>query len=98
MPLDKAIAAATDCQRGKAGEILVCRRGQGSERYRIPEVLRDPGFDFSDMSVEGVSRERHRLLDAGASGIGSCSASGAGGMTGCMVQKFRQWEQQKAGH
>jgi hypothetical protein len=96
--LGKAIEAAVGCPRGRSGEIVVCRRGRTSERYRIPEALRADGFDFSQQAVDGVSRERHRLMEGGGSGIGSCSASGAAGASGCLAQKFRAWEQQKAGH
>ena len=96
--LGRAIEDAIGCPAGRSGEIVVCRRGDRSERYRIPEPLRPNGFDFSQQDVDGVSRERHRLMDVGASGIGSCSPSGAAGASGCLVQKFRAWEQQKAGH
>lgn len=96
--LDKAIEAAVGCPVARTGEIVVCRRGRVSDRYRIPEALRPNGFDFFQEDVDGVSRERHRLMEGGGSGIGSCSASGASGASGCLTQKFRAWEQQKAGH
>lgn len=98
MPLGKAIDAALGCPRGRAGEIVVCRRSGASERYRIPEALRPNGFDYFQEDIDGVSRERHRLLEGGESGIGSCSPSGASGASGCLSQKFRAWEQQRAGH
>lgn len=98
MPLGKAIEEATGCPRGRSGEIVVCRRGGATERYRIPEAVRPDGFDFHQEEVDGVSRERHRLLEGGEGGIGSCSASGPWGASGCLRQKFRAWEQQKAGH
>lgn len=98
MPLGKAIDAAVGCPRGRAGEIVVCRRSGASERYRIPEALRPNGFDYVQEDIDGVSRERHRLLEGGESGIGSCSASGASGASGCLAEKFRAWEQQRAGH
>ncbi len=98
MPLGRAIDSVTGCPRGKPGEIVVCRRGNAGERYRIPEALRPDGFDFHQEAIDGVSRERHRLLEGGESGIGSCSASGAAGASGCLSQKFRAWEQQRAGH
>ena len=96
--LGQAIADAVGCPRGRNGEIVVCRRDSPSERYRIPFALRPDGFDFSQQGVDGVSRERHRLMEGGASGTGSCSPSGAGGWTGCLVQGFRASEQQRAGH
>lgn len=96
--LGQAIEAATGCPPRVAGEIVVCRRKAPSEPYRIPLELRPNGFDFSQKAVDGVSRERHRLMEGGESGIGSCSASGAGGASGCLVRSFREWEQQRAGH
>ena len=96
-PLGQALDAATQCYQGKGDEIVVCRRSP-SERYRIPAELRDPGFDFHQEEVDGVSRERHRLMEGGGGGTGSCSASGAGGASGCITEKFRAWEQQRAGH
>jgi len=97
-PLARAIENATGCPPGRGGEIVVCRRGSPSERYRIPEALRADGFDFHQQGVDSVSRERNRLMEGGGIGIGSCSPSGAAGASGCMTQKFRAWEQQRAGH
>lgn len=96
--LKTAIDTAMGCPTGRSGEIVVCRRGDRAQRYRIPEALRPNGFDFHQMEIEGASRERHRLMEGGGSGIGSCSASGAAGASGCLAQQFRAWEQQRAGH
>ena len=99
MPLGKAMEEARGCRAGAVGEIVVCRRGRGASRYRIPEAVRPDGFDFSQEDVDGASRERHRLMEGGkGSGVGSCSPSGAAGASGCLTQKFRAWEQQRAGH
>jgi len=78
-------------------EIVVCGSSR-SERYRIPVDLRPNGFDFSQKAVDSVSRERHRLMQGGESGVGSCSPSGASGASGCLVRSFREREQQQAGH
>lgn len=96
--LGQAIDAATACPRGNANEIVVCRRQAPSERYRLPEIFRKQGFDFFQEEVDGVSRERNRLMEGGEGGIGSCSASGAAGASGCLLKKFRAGEQQRAGH
>ena len=65
----------------------ICVRAPESDRYRIPETLRKtentPGREsWADRaaSVDGV----------GASGIGSCSNVGAGGQSGCSLQKIRR--------
>jgi len=96
--LGKAIEATIGCPPGKDGEIVVCRGRDRNVPYRIPAELRANGFDFSQEDVDGVSRERHRLMEGGEGGIGSCSPSGAAGASGCLTQKFRAWEQQRAGH
>jgi hypothetical protein len=71
-------------------EIVVCGRGDSS-RYRLPPARR--GFDPNG-PVDSVALERHRLMDVGASGIGSCSTVGAGGWTGCWARAVRQSELQ----
>lgn len=96
--LGAAMESAMGCPRGKTGEIIVCRRGDAAKRYRIPEAVRPNGFDYFQEEIDGVSRERHRLMEGGESGIGSCSPSGAAGASGCLTQKFRAWEMQRAGH
>jgi len=63
-------------------EIVVCTRRPDEERYRIPPSVR------SDVRPVGqYDRDRKLLLgdDAGGAGggIGSCSAVGPGGGTGC---------------
>src|SRR3954464_9832106 len=57
------------CPPGRsAGDIVVCGRRNDGGGYRLPAPDR---FDPAG-PVDSVSRERHRLLDVGASGIGSC--------------------------
>ncbi|MGI4875966.1 MAG: hypothetical protein ACRYG4_00600 [Janthinobacterium lividum] len=62
-------------------EIVVCTRRPDEERYRIPSAVR------TDVKPAGPYANRKRLLgdDAGGAGggIGSCSAVGPGGGTGC---------------
>lgn len=68
------------CPQSKADEITVCARKEESERYRIPESLR-----------ESQSPENRAWTDrvvayetVGAFGTMSCSPVGPGGMTGCL--------------
>jgi hypothetical protein len=74
-------------------DITVCGRRNDGSGYRLPPPDR---FDPAG-SIDSVSRERHRLLDVGASGIGSCSTVGPGGWTGCMLNDWRNADEQWAG-
>jgi hypothetical protein len=83
-----------DCAaKSDSDEAVVCGR-RGRSPYRIPEQRE--GFDPAG-PIDSVSRERHRLLDLGASGIGSCSTSGPGGMTGCDLIRWKEKQEQYAG-
>jgi hypothetical protein len=81
-----------NCKRGQGEEIVVCGDRTESERYRLP--IQPQGFDAAG-STDSVSRERHRLIQEGDSGIGSCSTSGPGGWTGCFHQQTKRRCQQK---
>ncbi len=65
----------------------ICVRAPERDRYRIPKYLREPSK--SPESVSWSQRSR-TALDAGKSGIGSCSASGAGGWTGCWQKEMEK--------
>lgn len=67
------------CPSSKGGEITVCARKPESERYRIPEGLRDHPSPQNEAWTNRVSSYER----VGASGTQSCSATGAGGWTGC---------------
>ncbi len=86
--------AVTACARGGGSDVVVCGRRDADSPFRIPESFRDPGFDV-DGPVDSVSRERHKLMDVGATGIHSCSATGAGGWTGCMVNDWERDDEQR---
>ena len=73
-------------------EIVVCGRRDRTERHRLP--IRPQGFDPKG-SVESVSRERHRLIQEGDMGIGSCSTTGPGGYTGCFHRDTKRRCQQE---
>jgi hypothetical protein len=88
-------SAATACPKpASSGEITVCgHHDQDPLRFRLPPTP-DNGFDLFG-PVESVSRERNRLLDYnGDMTRGSCSPSGASGMTGCMIKKWREMDEQ----
>jgi len=60
-------------------EIIVCSRRPDEDRYRIPPSVR------SDVQAlaPNVANRRYLLGDSAGGGIGSCSAVGPGGGTGC---------------
>ncbi|MFA7439396.1 MAG: hypothetical protein WCZ66_00325 [Sphingomonadaceae bacterium] len=66
-------------------EIIVCARRPEEERYRIPKPLREAEKAAAAARVDDVGTERAALVDGrrSATGIGSCSAVGPGGGSGC---------------
>lgn len=70
----------------------ICVRKSENERYRIPEDLRR-----IKPSPESRSwAERARSMEyVGASGINSCTPSGAGGWTGCYQQMLRKAREER---
>ena len=86
------------CPRSTDDEVVVCARKPESERYRIPEALRQGGSLQSRTSWA----ERARQFETyGRTGINSCSPVGPGGAQGCaqklIDEAFRERrEQEKA--
>ncbi len=78
-----AVMPSAACPSG-TGDIVVCAR-QPAETHRLPA---EPGGYDPHGTIDSAATERFRLIDVGASGIGSCSTSGPGGFTGC---KSREW-------
>ena len=66
-------------------EIIVCARRPEEERYRIPKALRDEDRAESIARQDDVSANRAALVSdrPSATGTGSCSTVGGGGITGC---------------
>lgn len=76
------------CPTSPSGdEIIVCARRPESERYRIPKELR-PRSQAPESQSWAVRSQS--ALSTGRTGIGSCSATGAGGWTGCWAQQMRE--------
>jgi hypothetical protein len=66
----------------------ICVRAPESERYRIPKQFRN-GEGIKPENQSWAARAQS-TMDAGAkTGIGSCSANGPGGWTGCWQQQMR---------
>lgn len=80
------------CPQSSDDEIIVCARKPERERYRIPENLRS---DPNDPKNQSWANKATELQYVGRSGIGSCSTSGPGGMTGCLEQMIRQAYQER---
>ena len=68
-------------------EIVVCRRLEESERFRIPRDLREA--EVKPQNESWAVRQKD-ALNTGGTGIGSCSTVGAGGGTGCFGQAAAQ--------
>ncbi|MGE3691387.1 MAG: hypothetical protein AB7F98_08410 [Novosphingobium sp.] len=68
------------CPQSTGDEITVCARKSESERYRIPEALRESSSPENRAWTDRVLAYE----TVGATGTMSCSPVGAGGMTGCM--------------
>ena len=83
------------CPTNASGEqIVVCTRRPESERYRIPKELRGPVLITPEN--QSWAAKANDTLDAGAAtGIGSCSAVGPGGGSGCFVQRARKYKRQR---
>ena len=81
------------CPRVTGGdEIVVCARRPEAERYRIPEVFRE-GERLRD--GESWAARAESVEDEGETGIGSCSAVGPAGFTGCWEEMMRQYRQDR---
>ena len=81
------------CPKSTEDTITVCARKSERERYRIPERLRD---DPNDPKNQSWANHAEALEYVGRSGIGSCSASGAGGWTGCFTDMVRAARAERA--
>jgi hypothetical protein len=72
------------CPPSTGDEITVCARKEESERYRIPEALREGG-DLQKNESWNNKVLAYEMV--GASGLQSCSPVGANGWSGC-AQRF----------
>jgi len=81
-----------DCPESTGDEIVVCARLDEAERYRIPETLRNTDID---PARESWTKRVLAYEYVGADGTQSCSASGAGGFTGCGLNAIDQAFEEK---
>lgn len=68
------------CPESTEDEIVVCSIYNEGDRYRIPQILRN---DPNDPANQSWTERAVSVRTLGASGINSCSPSGAGGFAGC---------------
>jgi hypothetical protein len=82
------------CPVSAGDEITVCARRPESDRYRIPEPLRD---DPDAPANEAWTKRAEALEYVGRTGIGSCTPVGPGGGIGCYQQLVRQARAEREG-
>lgn len=70
-------------------EIVVCVRRGAEEQFRVPKELRE--LEVTPENESWAARATGTLNEGtGVNSIGSCSTVGAGGATGCFVQRARE--------
>ncbi|WP_419809315.1 hypothetical protein [Sphingomonas sp.] len=77
------------CPTDREGnEVIVCEYRSASEQFRVPKELREFVVTPENQSW---ARQAQGTLAAGegVNSIGSCSAVGPGGQTGCFIQQSR---------
>lgn len=89
--LRQVIVYGTDpCPPSLGEEVVVCARRPETERYRVPEPLRDTGA-----KGESWTARARQLEYVGETGIQSCSTVGPGGQTGCLEELLRRWREER---
>ena len=85
---NEIIVYGTDpCPRSTDDEVVVCARKPESERYRIPEALRQGG----SIQSRTAWAERARVFETVSdTGINSCSPVGPAGYPGCTVELINE--------
>src|SRR3546814_20306921 len=68
-------------------EIVVCKRRNADEQFRIPKELRELKITPEN---ERWVKNNEAVLETGGTGIGSCTEVGVGGATGCSAQTARR--------
>jgi hypothetical protein len=82
------------CPQSSGDEIVVCARKPETDRYRIPENLRN---ETGDKAIETWTERATELQYVGRTGIGSCSPVGPAGMTGCYEELVRKARAERQG-
>ncbi|WP_242098251.1 MULTISPECIES: hypothetical protein [unclassified Sphingomonas] len=76
-------------------EVVVCERRSASEQFRVPKELRN--FQVTPENAAWAAKAQATLdVGTGVNGVGSCSAVGAGGQSGCFAVQGRATRAQNA--
>ncbi|MEH6758232.1 MAG: hypothetical protein V7676_12100 [Parasphingorhabdus sp.] len=79
-----------ECPVAEADEIVVCAQKPESERYRIPEELRETENEKTgEQSWTSVVASHEDAARAGRPN--SCSVNGSFGFSGCQADIMRRW-------
>lgn len=81
-----------ECPQSSGNEIVVCARLDESERYRIPESLRQS----NDPDNEPWASRVRAYETVGSFGALSCSPAGSGGELGCTAKMIEAAYQERA--
>lgn len=81
------------CPQSTEEEIVICVKRPKNDKYRIPENLRDNPNARVNQPWTARAEE---MTYMGRTGIGSCSAAGSGGATGCLEQLINQARAERA--
>jgi hypothetical protein len=91
--ISEIIVYGTDpCPRSTDDEVVVCARKPESERFRIPEKLRNSG---PRQTREAWANKARQFETVGSTGTFSCSPVGPGGYTGCLTQVINQAKRER---
>jgi len=77
---------------GNNEEIVVCVRRSAAEQFRIPKELRE--FEVTPENASWAVKEQANRT-VGNTGVGTCTAVGAAGATGCNVQDLSAWKRER---
>ena len=85
------------CARSTDDDVVVCYRRPESERFRIPEVVRETG---TRQARQSWARQAENLATVGSTGLNRCSPVGPMGVAGCaqqeIAQAFREMREEQA--
>jgi hypothetical protein len=76
-------------------EIVICVRRSAQEQYRVPKELRE--FQITPQNESWAAKAQATTdTGVGVNSMGSCSAVGAAGTTGCFQQRVREARRENA--
>lgn len=79
------------CPRQTESNIVVCVHRPETERYRLSKNQQLQG---TRQERQSWSNRSQAVMNAGKTGINSCSAVGPAGHTGCLIQEINQAKQE----